>query len=98
MTTLQSDMGADVRISLIYWLLLARCPLASPTSAMLQETKRGSRYWRLRSAVRAAVTEAGPRDGHSRDPPALPELSSIPSKLEVRILIILFSNVAVLLR
>lgn len=64
-----------------------RCPLASPTSAVLQETKRGSRYWRLRSAVQQAVAAAySDPGGHPCDEPtcALPELSSMPSPLEVR--------------
>ena len=68
------------------WLLCGRCPLASPSSAMLQETKRGSRYWRIRSGVRSAVMGAGSGAGNPRNSPSLPELSSIPSKLEVRTL------------
>ena len=63
---------------------MCRCPLAAPTGAALHSTKRGSRYWRLRSAVAAAVHSASSPGqeavyaSHSAEPPALP------SKLEVR--------------
>ena len=60
-----------------------RCPLAAPTGSALHSTKRGSRYWRLRSAVAAAVhhasspgQEAGPASQSAESP-------ALPSKLEV---------------
>lgn len=63
---------------------MRRCPLASPTSAVLQGTKRGLRYWHLRSAVQAAVAEAAACSAPPSETAPLPELSSMPSKLEVR--------------
>ena len=73
-----------------------RCPLAAPTGAALQSTRRGSRYWRLRSAVAASVHQA---DGAGATAAALPsqegQPSPLPSKLEVRI-VQLLSKIAAL--
>ena len=61
-----------------------RCPLAAPTGAALHSTKRGLRYWRLRSAVAAAVARAGSL-GSEAGTPAQQGLEPppLPSKLEV---------------
>lgn len=61
-----------------------RCPLAAPTGAALQSTMRGSRYWRLRSAVAAAVHRAGGGDLEAASAQQEAEPSSLPSKLQVR--------------
>ena len=64
-----------------------RCPLAAPTGAALQSTRRGSRYWRLRSAVAAAVHRVGGGGAAAAAPPSQEgQPSPLPSKLEVRIM------------
>ena len=45
-----------------------RFPMAGPAGVTLQATRRGSRYWELRSQVQAAVAAAGKlADGLSDD-------------------------------
>ena len=64
-----------------------RCPLAAPTGAALQSTRRGSRYWRLRSAVAASVHRAGGGGAPAAAAPSQEgQPSPLPSKLEVRIM------------
>ena len=61
-----------------------RCPLAAPTGAALHSTKRGSRYWRLRSAVAAAVHHASSPSQEAVPISQSAESPVLPSKLEVR--------------
>lgn len=42
-------------------LVTCRFPMAGPSGATLQATKRGSRYWALRSQVQAAIAVASGR-------------------------------------
>ena len=65
-------------------VVLPRCPLAAPTGAALHSTKRGSRYWRLRSAVAAAVHSASSPSREAAPAPQSAEPPALPSKLEVR--------------
>lgn len=60
-----------------------RCPLAAPTGAALHSTKRGSRYWRLRSAVAVAVHSASSSGQETIPAPQSAEPPALPSKLEV---------------